>query len=350
VAAVIVLTLSGLMAYSVMTNPRFKWGVVGEYLFSDSILSGVRLTLILTVIAQSLGIVIGVALAIMRLSPNPVLSRCAWVYLWFFRGTPLLVQLIFWYNISALYPEFSIGLPSAEPLFSFNANAIVTPFAVAILGLGLNEGAYMAEIVRGGIVGVDRGQAEAAKALGMTHMQTLRRIVLPQAMKLIIPPTGNQTILMLKTTSLVSVLALADVVYSAQAIYARTFQTIPLLIVVSLWFLAITSVLTIGQHFLEKRYSGGAATPAGPGMTSWLLGGLLSLRGRGGSKGVRPGEGPDGHRPHRDAGRGRLPRRSLGIGQVHVPQVRQSPGEDQLRSTAGGRRAHWVHRAWWATA
>lgn len=279
------------MAYSVMTNPRFKWGVVGEYIFSDSILSGVRLTLILTVIAQSLGILIGVALAIMRLSPNPVLSRCAWVYLWFFRGTPLLVQLIFWYNISALYPEFSIGLPASEPLFSFNANAIVTPFAVAILGLGLNEGAYMAEIVRGGIVGVDRGQAEAAKALGMTHMQTLRRIVLPQAMKLIIPPTGNQTILMLKTTSLVSVLALADVVYSAQAIYARTFQTIPLLIVVSLWFLAITSVLTVGQHFLEKRYSGGSATLARPGMTTWLLG---SLRSRRQARGV-DGEGRANH-------------------------------------------------------
>ena len=277
-AASAVLLLGVWGASSVMTNPRFKWGVVGEYLFSDTILSGVRLTLILTVVAQALGVVLGVGLAIMRLSPTAVLSRCAWVYLWFFRGTPLLVQLIFWYNISALYPEFSIGLPFSEPLSTFNANALVTPFAVAILGLGLNEAAYMAEIVRGGIVGVDSGQAQAAKALGMTHSQTLRRIVLPQAMKLIIPPTGNQTILMLKTTSLVSVLALADVLYSAQAIYARTFQTIPMLIVVSIWFLAITSVLTIGQSFLERRLSDGRSQEPSPDMTRWLFGGLARLR------------------------------------------------------------------------
>jgi polar amino acid transport system permease protein len=277
-AAAVVLFFGAWMAYSVMANPRFQWDVVGEYLFSDTILSGVRLTLILTVVAQALGIVLGIVLAVMRLSPNPVLSRCAWVYLWFFRGTPLLVQLIFWYNISALYPEFSLGLPFSDPIFSFNANALVTPFAVAVLGLGLNEAAYMAEIVRGGIVGVDRGQPEAAKALGMTHSQTLRRIVLPQAMKLIIPPTGNQTILMLKTTSLVSVLALADVLYSAQAIYARTFQTIPLLIVVSLWFLAITSVLTVGQSYLERHFSDGRDQSSKPSMTRWLLGGFTRKR------------------------------------------------------------------------
>ena len=267
------------MAYSIATNPRYEWSVVGEYLFSAPILDGIRLTLELTVITMSLGVVVGVVLAIMRLSPNPVLARCAWLYIWFFRGTPLLVQLIFWYNISALYPEFSLGLPFSAPLASFNANAIVTPFAVAILGLGLNEAAYMAEIVRGGIVGIDRGQSEAAKALGMTHLQTLRRVVLPQAMKLIVPPTGNQTILMLKTTSLVSVLSLADLLYSAQAIYARTFQTIPLLIVVSLWFLAITSVLTVGQQFLENRLADGQGSSVRPGMRSRLLGGKSWGRG-----------------------------------------------------------------------
>ncbi len=257
VATAVVLLVAVGMAKSFITNPRYEWGVVWEYFFSAPILDGLRLTLVLTVIAQALGIVIGVAMAIMRLSSNPVLSRGAWLYLWFFRGTPLLVQLIFWYNLSALYPEFSIGIPFGPTAWHGNANALVTPFAVAILGLALNEGAYMAEIVRGGIAGVDRGQSESAKALGMTHMQTLRRIVLPQAMKLIIPPTGNQTILMLKTTSLVSVLALADLLYSAQAIYARTFQTMPLLIVVSLWFLVITSVLTVGQRYLEDAFSEG---------------------------------------------------------------------------------------------
>jgi polar amino acid transport system permease protein len=254
VATGILLLLALVMAKSVVTNPRYRWGVVGEYMLSAPILAGLRLTLILTIIAQALGILIGVVLAIMRLSPNRVLSRAAWGYLWFFRGTPLLVQLIFWYNLSALYPEMSVGVPFGPTLWRGSANAIITPFAVAILGLALNEGAYMAEIVRAGIVGIDVGQSESAKALGMTHMQTLRRIVLPQAVKLIIPPTGNQTILMLKTTSLVSVLALADLLYSAQAIYARTFQTMPLLMVVSLWFLAITSVLTVGQHFLEKHF------------------------------------------------------------------------------------------------
>lgn len=246
------------LAVSVVTNPRFQWGVVGDYMFSRPILEGLKLTLQLTVVAQALGIVIGVALAVMRLSSNPVLSRGAWAYIWFFRGTPLLVQLIFWYNLSALYPQISIGIPFGPSLLSGNANDLITPFTVAILGLGLNEGAYMAEIVRGGIAGIDRGQSEAAKALGMPHPQTLRRIVLPQAMKLIVPPTGNQTILMLKTTSLVSVLALADLLYAAQAIYARTFETIPMLIVVSLWFLAVTSVLTVGQHYLEEHFSQGS--------------------------------------------------------------------------------------------
>ncbi|WP_254960437.1 MULTISPECIES: amino acid ABC transporter permease [unclassified Cyanobium] len=257
---------------SVITNPRFRWDIVGEYLFSDIILSGVRLTIGLTLIAQLLGIVVGVGLAVMRLSPNPTVARCAWVYLWFFRGTPLLVQLIFWYNISALYPEFTIGLPFLEPFVSFNANALITPLAVAILGLGLNEGAYMAEIVRGGILGVDSGQSQAAKALGMTHSQTLRRIVLPQALRLILPPTGNQTILMLKTTSLVSILALADLLYSAQSIYTRTFQTIPLLIVVSLWYITITSVLTVGQSILEQKLSNGSPRQKPPQMLRWLLG------------------------------------------------------------------------------
>lgn len=262
IATGIVAALSIAMAISVVTNPRFRWGVVRENLFSESILEGVRLTLFLTVVAEALGIVMGIVLAVMRLSPNLVLSRGAWAYIWFFRGTPLLVQLIFWFNLAALYPEISLGIPFGPTFFSGDANALITPFAVAILGLGLNEGAYTAEIVRGGIAGIDRGQSEAAKALGITHIQTLRRIVLPQSMKLIVPPLGNQTILMLKTTSLVSILALADLLYAAQAIYARTFQTMPLLIVVSLWYLAITSALTLGQHYLERYFSNGSGKNA----------------------------------------------------------------------------------------
>lgn len=257
IATVFLILVGMVMVKSLFTNPRFRWGIVGDYIASTPILEGLRLTLILTVVAQFLGIIIGVILAIMRLSSNRVLARAAWIYIWFFRGTPLLVQLIFWYNISALYPEISIGIPFGPTFWQGNANELITPFAVAILGLALNEGAYMAEIVRGGIVGIDRGQGESAKALGMTHMQTLRRVILPQAVKVIIPPTGNQTILMLKTTSLVSVLALADLLYTAQTIYARTFETMPLLMVVSLWYLGITSVLTFGQYFLERHFSEG---------------------------------------------------------------------------------------------
>ena len=260
IATLFLLLVAMVMAKSLITNPRFRWGIVGDYIISAPILAGLRLTFMLTVVAQLLGIFIGIILAIMRLSSNRVLARAAWIYIWFFRGTPLLVQLIFWYNISALYPEISIGIPFGLTFWQGNANDVITPFAVAILGLALNEGAYMAEIVRGGISGIDRGQSESAKALGMTHMQTLRRIILPQAVKVIIPPTGNQTILMLKTTSLVSVLALADLLYTAQTIYARTFETMPLLMVVSLWYLGITSVLTFGQFFLERHFSDGKQT------------------------------------------------------------------------------------------
>ncbi len=278
VAILVVVMSAAVFAVSLVTNKRFRWGIVSDYLFSQPILDGVKLTLLLTVVAEGLGVAIGVALAIMRLSPNPVLSRGAWVYIWFFRGTPLLVQLIFWYNLSALYPSISFGIPFGPTFFSGNANDVITPFAVAILGLGLNEGAYTAEIVRGGISGIDRGQSEAAKALGISPMLTLRRIVLPQAMKLIVPPLGNQTILMLKTTSLVSVLALADLLYAAQAIYARTFQTMPLLIVVSIWYLAITSVLTVGQHYLERHFSPGVNHSTGPSLTRRWVHNVARLR------------------------------------------------------------------------
>ena len=278
IATVFLILVAMVMVKSLFTNPRFRWGIVGDYIISAPILDGLQLTLLLTVVAQFLGILIGIVLAIMRLSSNRVLARAAWIYIWFFRGTPLLVQLIFWYNISALYPEISIGIPFGPTFWQGNANDLITPFAVAILGLALNEGAYMAEIVRGGIVGIDRGQGESAKALGMTHMQTLRRIILPQAVKVIIPPTGNQTILMLKTTSLVSVLALADLLYTAQTIYARTFETMPLLMVVSLWYLGITSVLTFGQFFLERHFTEGkqqrmSFTQRLTGMTSTRRGG-----------------------------------------------------------------------------
>jgi polar amino acid transport system permease protein len=233
VATAIVVVIAVAVVNSITTNPRFEWSVVGHYLFDQRVLEGLRVTLELTVIAMAAGIVLGVLLAVMRLSPNKLVSGVSWLYIWFFRGTPVLVQIIFWYFISALYPRIDLGIPFGPAFIHANANTLIKPFTAAILALGLNEGAYMSEIVRAGIISVDEGQADAARSLGMTRLQAMRRIVLPQAMRVIIPPTGNETISMLKTTSLVSVIAVPDLLYAVQAIYAGNFKTIPLLIAAS---------------------------------------------------------------------------------------------------------------------
>jgi len=253
-ATLLGIVLLGLLI-SMVTNPRFRWEVVADYMFDPQILAGLNMTIALTLCAMFIGITLGVVLALMRLTGNPVLVALASGYLWLFRGTPLLVQLIFWYNLSALYPQITLGFPFGPNLGSFSANQYITVFVAALLGLGLNEGAYMAEIVRSGLNAVNKGQTEAAEALGMTRARLIRRIVLPQAMRIIIPPTGNQLIGMLKTTSLVSVIAMQELLYSAQLIYTANFQTIPLLIVASVWYLVLTTVLSVGQHYLEKHFS-----------------------------------------------------------------------------------------------
>jgi polar amino acid transport system permease protein len=258
-AAVVVLALGAALAHSVATNPRFAWGTVGRYFFSDRVVGGLVVTLELTTVAMAIGIALGVALAVMRLSPNPLIASASSLYIWFFRGTPVLVQILFWSNISALYPRLALGIPFGPQFVHFSANAVITPFVAGMLALGLNEAAYMAEIVRAGVLAVDEGQTDAAQALGMTRLQTLRRIVLPQAMRVIVPPTGNETISMLKTTSLVSVIATTELLYSVQLIYAANYETIPLLLVASIWYLAVTTVLTLGQYALERRFSRGTA-------------------------------------------------------------------------------------------
>lgn len=252
-AALLSIILAGFVV-SMVTNPRFQWPVIHQYLFNASILDGLLMTIWLTIAAMAIGMVLGTIIALMRISKNPVLSTVASAYLWAFRGTPLLVQLIFWYNLSALYPEITIGFPFGPNLGTFDANRVITVYMAALLGLGLNEGAYMSEIVRSGLNSVPPGQREAAEALGMSSYRVMARIILPQAMRVIIPPTGNQLIGMLKTTSLVSVIAMQDLLYSAQLIYTANFQTIPLLIVASIWYLVLTTVLSIGQHFLERHF------------------------------------------------------------------------------------------------
>jgi polar amino acid transport system permease protein len=264
VAAVVILVVAAALIRSAATSPGFQWGVVGDYLFDKRIMEGLFVTLQLTVIAMAIGVVLGVLLAIMRLSPNPMVSGSSSLYIWFFRGTPVLVQLIFWYNVAALYPKVGLGIPFGPALIHPDANTLITAFRAAVLGLGLNEGAYMAEIVRAGIISVEEGQSDAARSLGMTRLQTIRRIVLPQAMRVIIPPTGNETISMLKTTSLGSVITVTEILYSSQLIYSQDFKPIPLLIVVSIWYLVCTSVLYVGQYYLERHYGRGATREQRP--------------------------------------------------------------------------------------
>jgi polar amino acid transport system permease protein len=257
IGAAIVALIAASLIRSAIENPNFHWDVVGDYLFDHRILDGVVKTIELTVLGMVIGIVLGVLLAVMRLSPNFLIRGASWFYIWAFRGTPLIVQILFWNFIAALYPTIDLGIPFGPSFIHLNANDFITLFLAGTLALGLNEGAYMAEIVRAGIISVEEGQTEASKALGLTRAQTLRHIVLPQAMRVIIPPTGNETISMLKNSSLVSVIALAELLYSAQLIYSQNFQQIPLLIVASIWYLAMTSVLSIGQFFLERHYGRG---------------------------------------------------------------------------------------------
>ena len=257
VAGAIVLLIAASIVRSVVTNKRFEWGVVGHYLFDHRILHGVVATLYLTVLAMIIGIALGVILAVMRQSPNPLVKGASWLYIWFFRGTPLLVQLIFWFNLASLFPVISLGIPFGPALINGHANTLITTFMAALLGLGLNEGAYMAEIVRAGFLSVPGGQTEAAQSLGMSRLQIMRHVVLPQAMRVIIPPTGNEAISMLKNSSLASVITFVELLYAAQEIYSSTFQTIPLLITASIWYLVMTSVAYVGQYFIERHYARG---------------------------------------------------------------------------------------------
>jgi polar amino acid transport system permease protein len=254
-SAIVVAALTALLVNALATNEQFDYGAIRTYLFSDVVLKGVWNTLLLTLLAQAIGVALGIVLAVMRGSPNPVLRVTSWVYIWLFRGTPVLVQLIFWFNLGLIFKNVTIGIPGTDlNLIDEPTNSVVTPFAAALLGLALNEAAYMAEIVRGGLLGVDRGQVEAASALGMTRGLALRRILLPQAVRIIIPPTGNETINMLKTTSIASVIAYNDLLNQAKSIYNETLETLELLVVASIWYLAMTSVLSVGQFFLERYY------------------------------------------------------------------------------------------------
>lgn len=258
VSAVVVTGLLGLLVHTVATNEEIQWPVVGQYLFDGTILQGMVVTIQLTALSMVLGVALGVVLAVMRLSHNPVLSTVSSAYLWLFRGTPVLVQIVLWFNLALIFPRIGFGPVSAA------TNDLITPFGAALLALSLNEAAYMAEIVRGGIQSVERGQTEAAHALGMSQRQAMRRIVLPQAMRVIVPPTGNEVITMLKTTSLVAVIGASDLFTRAQTIGSKNFTTFAMLLVASFWYLVLTSVFTFAQVHVERWFARGTAPGATP--------------------------------------------------------------------------------------
>lgn len=260
VAAAFILAMLALFLYGAATNSAYQWTTYWQYLFDQRIAQAAIVTIELTIIAMVIGLVIGAASAVMRLSDNPVLSGVAWLYIWIFRGTPVYVQLVFWGLLTSIYQQVDLGVPFMVQFTSLSTESWLTPFAAAVIGLGLNQGAYTAEIIRAGVSSVDDGQREASLALGMSWSQTTGRIVFPQAMRVIIPPLGNEFIGMLKTTSLVIAVPFTGDLYTqSQQISAVLYRPIPLLLVASTWYLGITTVLMVGQHYLEKRFSRGVA-------------------------------------------------------------------------------------------
>ena len=273
IAAAVIAVLVAMFVHMLVTNSQFQWRFMVQNMFTPPVLRGVETTLLMTVLAMLVGVLLGIGFAVMRLSPNPVLSGTAWVYIWFFRAIPRYVLLFFVANLGALYATYTLGFPFGGQLMhalglsgdlhflGLNGNQIFRGFTAGLIGLALSEGAYMAEIVRAGIQAVDPGQTEAAAALGMNRGATMRRIVLPQAMRVIIPPTGNEVIAMLKDTSLlIAVPVTSELYFQLHAIGSRTFQIIPMAVATILWYLALSSLLMVGQYFLERRFSRGFGT------------------------------------------------------------------------------------------
>jgi polar amino acid transport system permease protein len=254
---VVVLIFLVSFLFRIADNENMQWPVIGHYLFDSHVLSGVRVTLVVTIVCQVLAIIIGTVIAIMRLSKSRIFVTIANAYLWFFRGTPLLVQLIFWYNLAALFPVLFLGVPFTGLGVMLKTNAVISGFTAAVVGFSLHDGAYMAEIVRAGIMSVDPGQREAALTTGMTESQAMRRIILPQAMRVIVPPTGNQAINLLKATALVAFISGGDLLSNVQEIYAVNYAVMPLLVVATIWYLVLVSVATIGQYYLERSIGKG---------------------------------------------------------------------------------------------
>ena len=272
IGAVVVLAFLVWLAIS-FANAQIEWSVVAEYFTYPAILRGIVVAIVLTVVAMILGIVMGVITAVMRLSKNPVTSGVAWLYIWIFRGTPVYLQLLMWFNVALIFPL--VFIPGAGAVRTID---IVTPLVAATIGLGLNQGSYTSEVIRSGILSVDEGQTEAAVAIGMTRLQLMRRIVLPQAMRVVIPPLGNEVIGMLKTTSLASAIGVTEILAQAQHIYFVNNRIMELLIVCAIWYLAAVSLLSIGQYYLERAFAKGSSSRALPPTPLQKLSGFFGTK------------------------------------------------------------------------
>lgn len=257
VVSIVALAIAAWFIHFLVTNPRLEWSVVGRYLFSSQVLHGLLTTLVLALVAQALGTLLGIVFALFRLSAFAPLRWIGTLYVTVLRSIPVLLQLIFWFNLAYLFPQLSIGIPFGPTFGSWSANDVITPVVAAVLGLALAQGAYMTEIIRSGILSVGAGQRDAARALGYTPAQTFRQVILPQAIRVVIPPTGSQFITVVHGSSLVSVIAVGDLLFSVQSVYERTYQIVPLLLVAVIWYLATVLVLTFFQQRLERRFSRG---------------------------------------------------------------------------------------------
>ncbi|MEU0985140.1 amino acid ABC transporter permease [Streptomyces sp. NPDC005953] len=257
ITAFIAIALFALIV-NAFSQGKINWGAIPDYFFDDRILDGVWKTLVLTFLSMLIGIVGGILLAVMRLSKNPVTSSIAWFYIWFFRGTPVLVQLFVWFNLGLVFETINLGFYKDE------WSQFMTPMLTALLGLGLNEAAYMAEICRAGLLSVDEGQTEASHALGMSQSKTLRRVVIPQAMRVIVPPTGNEVINMLKTTSLVAAVQFTELFRQAQNIGQSSGAPVEMYFLAAAWYLVMTSILSVGQYYLERHYARGSSRSLPP--------------------------------------------------------------------------------------
>ncbi|GAA1255690.1 MULTISPECIES: amino acid ABC transporter permease [Streptomyces] len=253
VANAIVLVLAAMAVTTIFTNPRFEWETVGKYFFEIRVMKGIGVSIGMTAVTMVLSLVCGTVVALMRMGDSRLMSTVAAAFIWVFRSIPMLVQLLFWYNLAALFPTLSLGIPWGPRFVTFDSNSVIGPLTAAIIGLTLHETAYIAELIRSGLLAVPDGQRQAASALGLTPAQIFFRITLPQALRVIVPPMGNELISLLKATSLVSVITLADLLYSVQLIYAKNFQTVPLLIVAAIWYMIITGAITLLQQRLERR-------------------------------------------------------------------------------------------------